>query len=80
MSLNEIPKHLNTETRSLIEVLQAAWQELHKGGNVEAKLRKLRVADQGKLKSFALHAWRERCRPDELTSVPRDLPRHTGGG
>jgi hypothetical protein len=81
MPVNEISKHSNTETRSSIEaVLGAAWQELGKDGNVEAKLRERRVADQGKLKSFAIHAWCERCRPDERTSVPRALPRHTSGG
>ena len=37
MPLNEIPKYFNPETRSLIEAaLEDAWQELSKGGNIEA--------------------------------------------
>jgi hypothetical protein len=71
MPLNEIPKHFNPETRSLIEAaLEDAWQELSKDGNVEAtlarkKLRTTMVAlasvgetDHRKLKWFAIHAWR----------------------
>jgi hypothetical protein len=82
MPLNEIPRHLNAETRGLIEAaLEDAWQELRKDGNVEAKLarstlRTTMVAlasvgetNHGKLKSFAIHAWRARCKPDERISA-----------
>ena len=93
MPLNEIPRHLNAETRGLIEAaLEDAWQELRKDGNVEAKLarstlRTTMVAlasvgetDHGKLKSFAIHAWRGRCKPDEQISAHRDAPHHASGG
>jgi hypothetical protein len=93
MPLNEIPRHLNAETRGLIEAaLEDAWQELRKDGNVEAKLarstlRTTMVAlasvgetDHGKLKSFAIHAWRGRCKPDEQISAHRDVPHHASGG
>ena len=93
MPVNEISKHSNTETRSSIEaVLGAAWQELGKDGNVEAKLarstlRTTMVAlasvgetDHGKLKSFFIHAWRGRCKPDEQISAHRDVPHHASGG
>jgi hypothetical protein len=37
MPLNEIPKYLNSEIRSLIEVaLEDPWQELNKDGKLEA--------------------------------------------
>jgi hypothetical protein len=37
MPLNEIPKYLNSEIRSLIEAaLEDAWQELNKDGKLEA--------------------------------------------
>ena len=71
MPLNEIPKYFNPETRSLIEAaLEDAWQELSKGGNIEATLaqKKLRTTivalasvgetDHRKLKRFAINAWR----------------------
>jgi hypothetical protein len=90
MPLNEIPRHLNAETRRLIEAaLEDAWQELD--GNVEttlarSTLRTTMVAlasvgetDHGKLKSFAIHAWRGRCKPDERTSAHRDVPHHASG-
>ena len=50
MPLNEIPKHIGPQTRSLIEAaLEDAWQELSKDGNLEAaparnKLRTTMVA------------------------------------
>jgi|RhiMetdeSRZDD1v2_1073273.scaffolds.fasta_scaffold80408_4 hypothetical protein len=50
MPLNEIPKHLTPEVRSLIEAaLEDAWQELNKDGTPEAaparnKLRRTMVA------------------------------------
>ena len=50
MPLNEIPKHIGPQTRSLIEAaLEDAWQELSKDGNLEAaparnKLRTAMVA------------------------------------
>ena len=71
MPLNEIPKHIGPQTRSLIEsALEDAWQELSKDGNLEAaparnKLRTTMVAlasvgetDHRKLKWFAIHAWK----------------------
>ena len=63
-----------------------------KDGNVEAKLapstlRTTRVAlasvgetDHGKLKSFAIHAWRVGCKPDERTGAHRDVPHNASGG
>ena len=37
MPLNEIPKYLNSEIRSLIEAaLEDAWHELNKDGKLEA--------------------------------------------
>lgn len=71
MPLNEIPEHLDTETRRLVEAaLEDAWQELSKGVNLEptrarSKLRTTMVAlasvgetDHRKLKWFAIHAWK----------------------
>ena len=71
MPLNEVPKYLTPEIRSLIEAaLEDAWQELNKDGDLEAaparnKLRTTMVAlaavgetDHRKLKWFAIHAWR----------------------
>jgi hypothetical protein len=70
MPLNEIPKHIGPQTRSLIEAaLEDAWQELNKDGDLETtarnKLRTTIVAlasvgetDHRKLKWFAIHAWR----------------------
>ena len=71
MPLNEIPKHIGPQTRSLIEAaLEDAWQELNKDGNLETtparnKLRTTMVAlasvgetDHRKLKWFAFHAWK----------------------
>jgi hypothetical protein len=71
MPLNEVPKYLTPEIRSLIEAaLEDAWQELNKDGKLEAaparnKLRTTMVAlasvgetDHRKLKWFAIHAWR----------------------
>ena len=71
MPLNEIPKHIGPQTRSLIEAaLEDAWQELNKDGNLEtkparSKLRTTIVAlasvgetDHRKLKWFAIHAWK----------------------
>ena len=77
MPLNEIPRHLNAETRGLIKsALEDAWQELRKVGNVEAKLARstlrtnmVALASVGetdrKFKSVAIYAWRGRCKPDE---------------
>ena len=71
MPLNEIPKHIGPQTRSLIEAaLEDAWQELNKHGDLETtparnKLRTTIVAlasvgetDHRKLKWFAIHAWK----------------------
>jgi hypothetical protein len=71
MPLNEIPKYINLETRSLIEsAMEEAWQELSKDSELEAarvqpRLRRTIVAlasvgetDPKKLKWFAIHAWR----------------------
>ena len=67
MPLNEIPKYLTPEVRSLIEVaLEDAWNELlKKDGALEAtptrnKLRStmIALASDRKLKWFAIHAWR----------------------
>ena len=71
MPLNEIPKYFNPETRSLIDsALEEAWQELSTDSYLEAavvqpRLRRTIVAlasvgetDPGKLKWFAIHAWR----------------------
>ncbi len=71
MPLNEVPKYLTPEIRSLIEAaLEDAWQELNKDGDFEAtparsKLRTTMVAlasvgetDHRKLKWFAIHAWK----------------------
>ena len=71
MPLNEIPKHISPETRSLIEAaLEDAWQELNKDGDLEItparnKLITTMVAlasvgetDHRKLKWFAIHAWK----------------------
>ena len=50
MPLNEVPKHIGPQTRSLIEAaLEDAWQELNKDGNLETtparnKLRTTMVA------------------------------------
>jgi hypothetical protein len=71
MPLNEIPKHIDPETRSLIEAaLEDAWHESSKNCKTEATLarKKLRTTivalasvgetDQRKLKRFAINAWR----------------------
>ena len=71
MPLNEIPRHLNPDTRRLVETaLEEAWQELNEGHRhdsapIRAKLRRTIVAlasvgetDTRKLKWFAIHAWR----------------------
>jgi hypothetical protein len=72
MPLNEIPKHFNSETRSVIEAaLEDAWQEISKGHQhleaapVQSRLRRTIVAlaavgesDPRKLKWFAIHACR----------------------
>ena len=69
MPLNEIPKHIGPQTRSLIEAaLEDAWQEINKDGDFEAtparsKLRTTMVAlasvgetDHRKLKSRRIRA------------------------
>lgn len=71
MPLNEILRHLNPDTRCLVETaLEEAWQELnesyrHESAPLRAKLRRTIVAlasvgetDTRKLKWFAIHAWR----------------------
>jgi len=81
MPLNEIPKHLAPEVRSLIEAaLEDAWGELNKDGTVEAaparnKLRATMVAlasvgetDHRKLKWFAIHAWRGALQAQQSSS------------
>jgi hypothetical protein len=82
MPLNEIPKHLTPEVRSLIEAaLEDAWQELNKDGTLEAaparnKLRSTMVAlasvgetDHRKLKWFAIHAWRGGLQAQQSSSA-----------
>ena len=84
MPLNEIPKHIGPQTRSLIEAaLEDAWQELIKDGNLEAaparnKLRTTMVAlasvgetDHRKLKWFAIHAWRGALQAQQSSSALR---------
>jgi hypothetical protein len=82
MPLNEIPKHLNPEIRSLIEAaLEDAWQELNKDGTLEPtpvrnKLRTTMVAlasvgetNHRKLKWFAIHAWRGALQAQQSSSA-----------
>ena len=81
MPLNEIPKHIGPQTRSLIEAaLEDAWQELNKGGDLETtarnKLRTTIVAlasvgetDHRKLKWFAIHAWRGALQAQQSSSA-----------
>ena len=82
MPLNEIPKHLTPEVRSLIEAaLEDAWQELNKDGTLEPaptrnKLRSTMVAlasvgetDHRKLKWFAIHAWRGGLQAQQSSSA-----------
>jgi hypothetical protein len=71
MPLNEIPKYLHPETRSLIDsALEQAWQELKEDGPADIALARRKLAgtivalasvgetDPAKLKRFALHAAR----------------------
>jgi hypothetical protein len=71
MPLNEIPKYLHPETRSLIDsALEQAWQELLSDRPTDFALARRRLAgtivalasvgetDPAKLKRFALHAAR----------------------
>jgi hypothetical protein len=71
MPLNEIPKYLSPETRSLIDAaLAQAWDELKNDAPADALLARRKLAgtivalaslgetDPAKLKSFALHAAR----------------------
>ena len=63
-----------------------------KDRNVEAKLERstLRTTmvalasvgetDHGKLKSFAIHAWRGNDKPDERTGAHRDVSHNASGG
>jgi len=83
MPLNEIPKYLTPEVRTLIEVaLEDAWHELlKKDGALEAaptrnKLRSTMVAlasvgetDHRKLKWFAIHAWRGALQAQQSASA-----------
>jgi predicted type IV restriction endonuclease len=75
MPLNEIPKYLTPEVRSLIEA------KLSKDGTIEAaparnKLRSTMVAlasvgetDHRKLKWFAIHAWRGALQAQQSSSA-----------
>jgi hypothetical protein len=71
MPLNEIPKYLGPETRSLIDsALEQAWQELLSDSPASCALARRKLAgtivalasvgetDAAKLKRFALHAAR----------------------
>jgi hypothetical protein len=71
MPLNEIPKYLSPETRSLIDsALEQAWQELKEDRPADIALARRKSAvtivalasvgetDPGKLTRFALHAAR----------------------
>jgi hypothetical protein len=71
MPLNEIPKYISSETRSLIDsALEQAWQELKRDGPADIDLARRKLAgtivalasvgetDPAKLKRFALHAAR----------------------
>ncbi len=70
MPLNEIPKYIHPETRSLIEsALEQAWQELKSDDPADVALRRklagtiialtaIGETDPAKLKRFALHAAR----------------------
>jgi hypothetical protein len=81
MPLNEIPRYISAETRSVVEAaLEDAWQELSKDGKVEAKARgKLRTTmvalasvgetDHRKLKWFAIHAWRGAIKAEEAAKL-----------
>jgi hypothetical protein len=83
MPLNEIPKYLTPEVRSLIEVaLEDAWHELlRKDGALEAaptrnKLRSTMVALASvgetyhrKLKWFAIHAWQGSLQAQQSASA-----------
>jgi len=69
MPLNEIPKHLTPEVRSLIEAaLEDAWQELNKDGTPEAaparnKLRRTMVVSRlcWRNRSSKAHVVRHPC-------------------
>ena len=76
MPLNEIPKYLSAETRSLVDsALEQAWQELKKDRPADVALARRKLAgtivalasvgetDLAKLKWFALHAIRGACKP-----------------
>jgi len=69
MPLNEIPKYISSETRSLIDsALEQAWQELKRDGPADVALARRKLAgtivalasvgetDPAKLKRFALAA------------------------
>jgi hypothetical protein len=71
MPLNEIPKYLSAETRSLVDfALEQAWQELKKDLPADVDLARRKLAgtivalasvgetDPAKLKRFALQATR----------------------
>lgn len=71
MPLNEIPKYLRPETRSLIDsALEQAWQELKEDCPADVALARRKLSgtifalasvgetDPAKLKRFALHAAR----------------------
>jgi len=71
MPLNEIPKYISAETRSLIDSApEQSWQELKRDGPADVALARRKLAgtivaltsvgetDLAKLKRFALHAAR----------------------
>jgi hypothetical protein len=90
MPLNEIPKHFNPETRSLIEAaLEDACEQLSKDGNLQATLarKKLRTTivalasvgetDHRKLSWFAIHAWRGAMQAEQAAIAQRARERNS---
>jgi hypothetical protein len=82
MPLNEIPKYLTPEVRSLIEAaLEDAWAGAKQGWHTRSrastkKLRSTMVAlasvgetDHRKLKWFAIHAWRGALQAQQSSSA-----------
>ena len=57
MPLNEIPKYLNSEIRSLIEAaLEDAWQELNKDGKLlSSAARLIHACSWSRARSIAVH-------------------------
>jgi hypothetical protein len=85
MPLNEIPKYLNSEIRSLIEAaLEDAWQGKLEAAPARNRLRTTMVAlasvgetDHRKLKWFAIHAWRGALQARQSSSALRARIRGT---